>query len=143
MRYAASTFAPYKRIRRIEFYELPKTIGKIRRVELRARGGRGRRRFGSESDFPELCAGAAQVGGGDMGGGYGRTSMKMTRVAIHGYDLTYIHGEYTMSGGRHDRVAAQHGRTRADGVGVSGGARRARSARRTCRPRRRRARRAG
>jgi acetyl-CoA synthetase len=28
--------APYKRIRRIEFYELPKTIsGKIRRVELR------------------------------------------------------------------------------------------------------------
>ena len=30
--------APYKRIRRIEFAELPKTIsGKIRRVELRAR----------------------------------------------------------------------------------------------------------
>jgi acetyl-CoA synthetase len=30
--------APYKRIRRIEFLELPKTIsGKIRRVELRAR----------------------------------------------------------------------------------------------------------
>jgi acetyl-CoA synthetase len=29
--------APYKRIRRIEFAELPKTIsGKIRRVELRA-----------------------------------------------------------------------------------------------------------
>ncbi len=28
--------APYKRIRRIEFYELPKTIsGKIRRVDLR------------------------------------------------------------------------------------------------------------
>src|SRR5699024_12704961 len=30
--------APYKRIRRLEFAELPKTIsGKIRRVELRAR----------------------------------------------------------------------------------------------------------
>ena len=28
--------APYKRVKRIEFYELPKTIsGKIRRVELR------------------------------------------------------------------------------------------------------------
>lgn len=31
--------APYQRIRRIEFMELPKTIsGKIRRVDLRARG---------------------------------------------------------------------------------------------------------
>ena len=30
--------APYKRIRRLEFHDLPKTIsGKIRRVELRAR----------------------------------------------------------------------------------------------------------
>jgi acetyl-CoA synthetase len=30
--------APYKRIRRLEFFELPKTIsGKIRRVELRQR----------------------------------------------------------------------------------------------------------
>jgi acetyl-CoA synthetase len=36
--HVASTVAPYKRIRRIEFYELPKTIsGKIRRVELRTR----------------------------------------------------------------------------------------------------------
>ena len=35
-RTAASTCAPYKRIRRLEFAELPKTIsGKIRRVELR------------------------------------------------------------------------------------------------------------
>jgi acetyl-CoA synthetase len=34
--------APYKRVRRIEFAELPKTIsGKIRRVELRAREERG------------------------------------------------------------------------------------------------------
>ena len=33
---AASASRPYKRIRRIEFAELPKTIsGKIRRVELR------------------------------------------------------------------------------------------------------------
>ncbi len=37
-RHVASTVAPYKRVRRIEFYELPKTIsGKIRRVELRTR----------------------------------------------------------------------------------------------------------
>ena len=36
-RTAASTLAPYKRVRRLEFAELPKTIsGKIRRVELRA-----------------------------------------------------------------------------------------------------------
>ena len=35
--YAREHLAPYKRIRRIEFAELPKTIsGKIRRVELRA-----------------------------------------------------------------------------------------------------------
>jgi acetyl-CoA synthetase len=43
--------APYKRIRRIEFAELPKTIsGKIRRVELRERADGG----WSEADFPEL-----------------------------------------------------------------------------------------
>jgi acetyl-CoA synthetase len=36
--YAREHLAPYKRIRRIEFSELPKTIsGKIRRVELRGR----------------------------------------------------------------------------------------------------------
>ena len=36
LNYCRSTLAPYKRIRRIEFSELPKTIsGKIRRVELR------------------------------------------------------------------------------------------------------------
>jgi acetyl-CoA synthetase len=53
--------APYKRLRRIEFAELPKTIsGKIRRVELRQaeelrrrQGGRGAAEFWEE-DFPEL-----------------------------------------------------------------------------------------
>jgi acetyl-CoA synthetase len=36
--YARQRLAPYQRVRRIEFYDLPKTIsGKIRRVELRAR----------------------------------------------------------------------------------------------------------
>jgi hypothetical protein len=36
--YAHRSLAPYQRIRRIEFMELPKTIsGKIRRVELRTR----------------------------------------------------------------------------------------------------------
>jgi len=36
LKFAAQKLAAYKRIRRIEFYELPKTIsGKIRRVELR------------------------------------------------------------------------------------------------------------
>ena len=52
--------APYLRIRRIEFTELPKTIsGKIRRVELRrAEEQAGERRPGEfrEDDFPELKA---------------------------------------------------------------------------------------
>ncbi|MEV1293779.1 AMP-binding protein [Pseudonocardia sp. NPDC049635] len=38
LRFAYDNLAPYKRIRRLEFFELPKTIsGKIRRVELRGR----------------------------------------------------------------------------------------------------------
>lgn len=38
LQYARSHLAPYQRIRRLEFFELPKTIsGKIRRVELRGR----------------------------------------------------------------------------------------------------------
>jgi acetyl-CoA synthetase len=38
LRHARDHLAPYLRVRRIEFYELPKTIsGKIRRVELRDR----------------------------------------------------------------------------------------------------------
>jgi acetyl-CoA synthetase len=53
--------APYKRVRRIEFSELPKTIsGKIRRAELRQQeaarrreGVRGAAEFW-EQDFPEL-----------------------------------------------------------------------------------------
>jgi acetyl-CoA synthetase len=53
--------APFKRVRRLEFYELPKTIsGKIRRVELRqmevkraAAGVRNVAEF-REEDFPEL-----------------------------------------------------------------------------------------
>jgi acetyl-CoA synthetase len=54
-----ATLAPYKRIRRLEFYDLPKTIsGKIRRVELRQRedrniGARDPAEF-REEDFPEL-----------------------------------------------------------------------------------------
>jgi acetyl-CoA synthetase len=36
--YARAHLAPYQRVRRLEFFELPKAIsGKIRRVELRAR----------------------------------------------------------------------------------------------------------
>lgn len=56
--------APFKRVRRIEFTDLPKTIsGKIRRVELRQQeevrakqGGRAEGEF-REEDFPELRAG--------------------------------------------------------------------------------------
>jgi acetyl-CoA synthetase len=58
-----TTLAPFKRVRRLEFSDLPKTIsGKIRRVELRqaenrhaAAGTRNPNEF-REEDFPELAA---------------------------------------------------------------------------------------
>lgn len=61
--YARERLAPYKRIRRVEFSELPKTIsGKIRRAELRkienepmSAAGRRPGDF-REEDFPELRA---------------------------------------------------------------------------------------
>jgi acetyl-CoA synthetase len=60
-RFSRERLAPYKRIRRIELFELPKTIsGKIRRVELRRReaerGEAPMRLPGEfwEEDFPEL-----------------------------------------------------------------------------------------
>ncbi len=60
-RHMRTVVAPYKRVRRIEFTELPKTIsGKIRRVELRqaeeARATAGTRPPAEfrEEDFPEL-----------------------------------------------------------------------------------------
>ncbi len=61
LRFAAARLAPYQRIRRLEFFELPKTIsGKIRRVELRAHAATAAADPNSaqdeyrESDFPEL-----------------------------------------------------------------------------------------
>ncbi len=57
------TLAPFKRVRRLEFTDLPKTIsGKIRRVELRqqeeVRANQGQRDVGEfrEEDFPELSS---------------------------------------------------------------------------------------
>jgi acetyl-CoA synthetase len=60
-RHLREHLSPFKRVRRLEFAELPKTIsGKIRRVELRAlererrgEGGRAPQEFWEE-DFPEL-----------------------------------------------------------------------------------------
>ena len=60
-RHVRASLAPFKRVRRLEFAELPKTIsGKIRRVELRAAEAE-RRALGQrvetefwEEDFPEL-----------------------------------------------------------------------------------------
>ncbi|GLZ36769.1 AMP-binding protein [Actinokineospora sp. NBRC 105648] len=59
--FAREHLAPYKRIRRLEFAELPKTIsGKIRRVELRGRENDLHSGTGpvsgeySEEDFPDL-----------------------------------------------------------------------------------------
>jgi acetyl-CoA synthetase len=60
-RFLGERLSPYKRVRRIEFGELPKTIsGKIRRVELRVREtglAKGGERAAAEfriEDFPEL-----------------------------------------------------------------------------------------
>ena len=61
LRYAREHLAPYKRVRRVEFAELPKTIsGKIRRAELRKLENervsaqvRHANDF-REEDFPEL-----------------------------------------------------------------------------------------
>jgi acetyl-CoA synthetase len=61
-RHLRTHLAPYKRVRRLEFVDLPKTIsGKIRRVELRSaeaerRGADAGRAEGEfwEEDFPEL-----------------------------------------------------------------------------------------
>jgi acetyl-CoA synthetase len=60
-RHSRQRLAPYKRIRRLEFYDLPKTIsGKIRRVELRQREEKafaGKQRIEAEfreEDFSEL-----------------------------------------------------------------------------------------
>ncbi|MGH7088147.1 MAG: AMP-binding enzyme, partial [Stellaceae bacterium] len=60
-RHLRAHLSPYKRVRRLEFSELPKTIsGKIRRVELRAAEA-ARHAAGEhdphefrEEDFPEL-----------------------------------------------------------------------------------------
>ena len=53
--YGREQLAPYKRVRRLEFAELPKTIsGKIRRVELRALAERGSENEFREEDLPEL-----------------------------------------------------------------------------------------
>jgi acetyl-CoA synthetase len=60
LRYAREHLAPYQRVRRIEFYDLPKTIsGKIRRVELRAReqelaDGRRASAEWRDDQFPDL-----------------------------------------------------------------------------------------
>jgi acetyl-CoA synthetase len=59
LQHARAQVAPYKRVRRLEFAELPKTIsGKIRRVDLRRleqeASGRREGEF-REEDFPELA----------------------------------------------------------------------------------------
>ena len=58
-RFSRERLAPYKRLRRLEFAELPKTIsGKIRRVQLRASENQPNRERGTtefwEEDFSEL-----------------------------------------------------------------------------------------
>ena len=61
LKYAREHLAPYQRIRRLEFTDLPKTIsGKIRRVELRAdeesavESGTRPENSWTEDDFPDL-----------------------------------------------------------------------------------------
>lgn len=58
LRHAREHLAPYLRVRRVEFFDLPKTIsGKIRRVELREREQQANGQLAgqfTEADFPEL-----------------------------------------------------------------------------------------
>ena len=55
MEYARDHLAPYLKVRRVEFYELPKTIsGKIRRVELRRREEDRARRRHADRDRASL-----------------------------------------------------------------------------------------
>jgi acetyl-CoA synthetase len=61
LKYCRENLAPYKRVRRLEFADLPKTIsGKIRRVELRedearsVEAGENRPDSYGEADFPDL-----------------------------------------------------------------------------------------
>ena len=59
LKHARERLAPFQRVRRIEFYELPKTIsGKIRRVELREReteiAGNKPTTEWRDDDFPEI-----------------------------------------------------------------------------------------
>lgn len=50
--HSRAVLAPYKRIRRLEFAELPKTVsGKIRRIELRERTALGSGAEFAEGDF--------------------------------------------------------------------------------------------
>lgn len=50
--HSRETLAPYQRVRRLEFGELPKTVsGKIRRIELREATARGSRNEYREEDF--------------------------------------------------------------------------------------------
>lgn len=62
VRHAREGLAPYLRVRRVEFFELPKTIsGKIRRVELRGREADAARdgtvlAEWRDEQFPELRA---------------------------------------------------------------------------------------
>ena len=60
LKYCREHLAPYQRVRRVEFFELPKTIsGKIRRVELRGRetdlaAGSGQATEWRDDQFPDL-----------------------------------------------------------------------------------------
>jgi acetyl-CoA synthetase len=59
LEFARTRLAPYQRVRRIEFVDLPKTVsGKIRRVELRQReeqlASQGVNSGWSDRDFPEI-----------------------------------------------------------------------------------------
>jgi acetyl-CoA synthetase len=95
--YAANRLAPYKRLRRIEFTDLPKTVsGKIRRVELREREHERRMRgsrvpleffeedFGEERNHHTSAARVSETGAvrlirGDGGNGDAHTEERSKR----------------------------------------------------------------
>ena len=81
--YARERLAPYKRIRRLEFAELPKTIsGKIRRVELR--GQEDARHAGAVAGGAPGGAAAGKPAGAPAGAPAARAATEFWEDDFHG-----------------------------------------------------------
>ena len=102
--HAREHLAPYKRIRRIEFYELPKTIsGKIRRVELRAREEEDARAAAGRSPTSRSCALLDGFGGGER-----EITGVLARADAEGADAARVATAGVGVAGELDRAGVDH-----------------------------------